>query len=226
MNSIEGIDQISTYFEKSNLIPAIIQEATSGQVLMLAYMNEESLAKTLETGETWFFSRSRQALWHKGESSGNTQQVVDIFGDCDYDTLLIRVIQKGPACHTGEKSCFFRPLQFSEQTGNLSEPFHQLFQVIQQRKKEKQEGSYTCYLFEQGIDKILKKCGEEASEVIIAAKNQDLKELENELVDLQYHLMVLMAAMDLPYEALTSEILRRSQKIGNLKNFHNVDKAT
>lgn len=226
MKAIEGVDQIKEYFLKGDLIPAIVQEAASGQVLMLAYMNEESLTRTLETGETWFFSRSRQSLWHKGETSGNTQQIVDIYGDCDQDTLLLRVRQNGPACHTGERSCFFRPLKSFEETQEEKEPFYQLYQVIQTRKKEKQEGSYTCYLFEQGIDKILKKCGEEASEVIIAAKNNDLKELENELVDLQYHMMVLMAAMDLPYEAVTSEILRRSQKIGNLKTFHNTDKVT
>jgi phosphoribosyl-ATP pyrophosphohydrolase/phosphoribosyl-AMP cyclohydrolase len=183
-------------FDEKGLVPAIIQDSVSKEVLTLAYMNGESLAKTLETGETWFFSRSRQELWHKGETSGNTQTVVSIDYDCDQDALLVQVNPNGPACHTGAVSCF------SDQVYEGNAPnftiLGKLEKVIQSREKERPEGAYTTYLFEKGIDKILKKVGEEAAEVIIAAKNRSAEELKWEAADLLYHLMVLLVEQDLP----------------------------
>jgi phosphoribosyl-ATP pyrophosphohydrolase/phosphoribosyl-AMP cyclohydrolase len=187
-------------FDEKGLIPAIIQDAGTKEVLTLAYMNEESLAKTIETGETWFFSRSRQELWHKGATSGNTQTVVGINYDCDHDAILVMVTPKGPACHTGSVSCF------SERTTGLED--YQILQslekVILERERERPEGAYTTYLFEKGVDKILKKVGEEAAEVIIAAKNRDHEELRWEAADLLYHLQVLLVEQGLPFK----EVLR------------------
>ena len=174
-------------FDEKGLVPAIIQDAGTKEVLTLAYMNEESLAKTIETGETWFYSRSRKELWHKGATSGNTQTVVSMNYDCDQDALLVLVYPKGPACHTGAVSCF------SERgyTGTSSLADYQILQslekVIVDRERERPEGAYTTYLFEKGVDKILKKVGEEAAEVIIAAKNRDAEELRWEAADLLYH---------------------------------------
>lgn len=191
-------------FDEKGLVPAIIQDASTKEVLTLAYMNKESLDKTLETGETWFFSRSRQELWHKGETSGNTQRVVSVNYDCDQDALLVLVNPKGPACHTGAVSCF------SEQVfeGNTSLGDYQILEslekVILDRERERPEGAYTTYLFEKGVDKILKKVGEEAAEVIIAAKNRDHGELKWEASDLLYHLMVLLVEQELPF----TEVLR------------------
>ena len=191
-------------FDEKGLVPAIIQDAGTKEVLTLAYMNEESLAKTIETGETWFYSRSRQELWHKGATSGNTQTVVSINYDCDQDALLVLVYPKGPACHTGAVSCFSE----RSYTGTSSLADYQILQslekVIVDRERERPEGAYTTYLFEKGVDKILKKVGEEAAEVIIAAKNRDAEELRWEAADLLYHLQVLLVEQGLPFK----EVLR------------------
>ncbi|WHY76825.1 bifunctional phosphoribosyl-AMP cyclohydrolase/phosphoribosyl-ATP diphosphatase HisIE [Neobacillus sp. WH10] len=191
-------------FDEKGLVPAIIQDAGTKEVLTLAYMNEESLAKTIETGETWFYSRSRQELWHKGATSGNTQTVVSMSYDCDKDALLVLVYPKGPACHTGAVSCFSERVM--EGNSNLGD--YQILQslekVIINREKERPEGAYTTYLFEKGIDKILKKVGEETAEVIIAAKNRDHEELKWEAADLLYHLQVLLVEQGLSFK----EVLR------------------
>lgn len=177
-------------YDEKGLIPAIVQDANSGKVLMLAYMNEEALQKTIETKETWFYSRSRQELWHKGATSGNRQIVKQIALDCDADTLLVTVEPLGPACHTGEVSCFFQPV--TSEIDERREVIHRLVDVIEDRKQNPVQGSYTTYLFEEGIDKVLKKVGEEASEVIIGAKNNDKEEIKWEVADLVYHTLVLM----------------------------------
>lgn len=191
-------------FDEKGLVPAIIQDAETMDVLTLAYMNKESLGKTLETGETWFFSRSRQELWHKGATSGNTQSVVSIKYDCDQDALLVLVNPKGPACHTGAVSCFTD--EVADRKMGLADYgiLQRLEQVIRQREQERPEGAYTTYLFEKGVDKILKKVGEEAAEVIIAAKNRDQEELRWEAADLLYHLQVLLVEQGLPFK----EVLR------------------
>ena len=182
-------------FDEKGLVPAIVQDSSSGQVLMMAYMNEESLAKTIESGYTWFFSRSRQKLWMKGETSGNTQQVEQILYDCDEDTLLVKVKQKGAACHTGNYSCFYRSLDGTAQDSAAADDSNilkELYSIIASRQKGMPEGSYTSYLFREGIDKILKKVGEESAEVIIAAKNRSKEEVVYETSDLIYHLLVMM----------------------------------
>jgi len=201
-------------FDERGLVPAIVQDAQSKEVLTLAYMNEESLRKSLETGETWFYSRSRKELWHKGATSGNTQRIVEMRYDCDQDALLVLVNPKGPACHTGSYSCFSE--RVNEQTASL--PSHrfsiisQLEQIIAERAAERPEGSYTTYLFEKGIDKILKKVGEEAAEVIIAAKNDDPNELQWEVADLLYHLLVLLRHQKLPLGSILQVLEDRYTK--------------
>lgn len=200
-------------FDEKGLVPAIIQDAQSLAVLTLAYMNKESLERTLATGETWFFSRSRQELWHKGETSGNTQTVVEIKYDCDQDALLVLVNPKGPACHTGAVSCFAQGV--TERKTNLGDYqiLQTLEQIIQQREQERPEGAYTTYLFEKGVDKILKKVGEESAEVIIAAKNRSHEELKWEAADLLYHLQVLLVEQGLPFtEVLKTLEERHHQK--------------
>ena len=197
---------LDKYFVKSELIPAIIQEESTGEILMLAYMNKESMAKTLETGYTWFWSRSRQELWNKGATSGHLQKVVSIHGDCDDDTLLIKVIQTGPACHTGSKSCFFNKIK---QVIEMNDTLVNLYETILERKANKQEGSYTCYLFEKGLDKILKKVGEEAAEIVIAAKNAVSDVLKYEIRDILYHMMVLMAERNVTWKEITKELASR-----------------
>lgn len=256
---------LSKYFVKAPLIPAIIQDAASKEVLMLAYMNEESMQKTIETGYTWFFSRSRNELWNKGATSGHIQRVIRMTGDCDDDTLLIEVEQVGPACHTGNKSCFYQDgIPFfrnaaegkecaqatidktgtsalsSIETGNGANEdvtdataLEELYQVILERHFTYAENSYTCYLFEKGLDKILKKCGEECSEVIIAAKNASLltddhkhsamEDTKNEICDLLYHLTVLMVNEGIGLDEINGILKERSRKIGNLKTFHTTD---
>jgi phosphoribosyl-ATP pyrophosphohydrolase/phosphoribosyl-AMP cyclohydrolase len=189
------------------LIPAIVQEATSGQVLMMAWMNSESLAITLREGRTCFWSRSRGELWRKGETSGHIQRVVSIATDCDADTLLIRVEQTGAACHTGAVSCFFEDILVDETPPNFS--IDALYALIKGRKEEKKEGSYTTYLFEKGDDKILKKVGEESTEVIVAAKNDDRDELIYELADLAYHALVLMVQKGISVEEIRAELASR-----------------
>lgn len=192
-------------YNDQGLIPAIVTDARTGKVLMLAYMNEESLKITIEEERTCFFSRSRNELWRKGETSGNVQQVVSIATDCDRDTLLINVIPAGPACHTGNESCFFNSLV------EYSAPFtiEGLMDLIKGRKTDKKEGSYTTYLFEKGRDKILKKVGEESTEVIIAGKADDKAETIYELADLIYHAMVLMADMDISVDDVIKELASR-----------------
>ena len=209
------------HFDEQGLIPAIIQEAHSGQILMLAYMNRESLEKTIATGCTWFYSRSRERLWMKGEESGHVQTVKSIRYDCDGDALLFQVEQTGVACHTGHASCFYRdiegqetePLVFSPEDiyGEKVGPgiLMQLYDLIYQRREEMPEGSYTTYLFDQGIDKILKKVGEESAEVIIASKNHAPQEIIYETADLFYHLMVLLVQEGIKPEAIFAELQKR-----------------
>lgn len=178
-------------FNEQGLIPAVVQDAQSKEVLTVAYMNEESLQKTIETNETWFFSRSRNELWHKGATSGNTQKVVSIKADCDQDSLVIEVVPAGPACHNGTTSCFTEMLVDNERPGSVG-ILPELANVIKQREIDMPEGAYTTYLFEKGIDKICKKVGEEATEVVIGAKNRDAEEVKWEAADLMYHLLVLL----------------------------------
>src|SRR5690625_2228521 len=186
------IDKVQ--FDKDGLIPAIVQDDVSGKVLMLAYMNKESLQKTIETKETWFYSRSRQELWNKGATSGNKQIITGIQLDCDGDALLITVTPHGPACHTGETSCFYETI-FGD-THSKREVIHNIVDIIEERRMNPQDGSYTTYLFNEGIDKVLKKIGEEASEVIIGAKNNDPNEIKWEVADLIYHTLVLLNITD------------------------------
>ncbi len=195
-------------FDQKGLIPAIIQDCSNGQVLMLAYMNEESYKKTIDTGYTWFYSRSRQELWNKGATSGNTQKVKELSYDCDGDTLLIKVEQKGPACHTGEKSCFFNRVT-SEKIMNIGEVLSALDDILKDRKANPVEGSYTTYLYEKGVDKILKKVGEESAEVIIAAKNPDKSELVYEASDLIYHLLVLLNEQGVELDEIKDQLIGR-----------------
>lgn len=178
-------------FNEQGLIPAVIQNVQSKEVLTVAYMNAESLQKTIETNETWFFSRSRNELWHKGATSGNTQKVVSIKADCDQDALVIEVVPAGPACHNGTTSCFTETLVDNERPGSVG-ILPELANVIKQREIDMPEGAYTTYLFEKGIDKICKKVGEEATEVVIGAKNRDAEEVKWEAADLMYHLLVLL----------------------------------
>jgi len=193
-------------FDEQGLAPAIVQDAHTREVLMLAYMNAESLARTLETGQTWFWSRSRKELWHKGATSGNTQQVIAITADCDNDAIVVLVEPAGPACHTGARSCF-GDLQVPEQhAGGL---LHELYELIKSRKEERPAGSYTSYLFDKGLDKILKKFGEEAAETIIAAKNEDKKQLIAETADLLYHLLVLLVEREVNLDDVRMELAQR-----------------
>ena len=200
-----NIDELK--FDEKGLIPAIVVDAVSKQVLTLAYMNRESLAITMEKGLTCFWSRSRGELWLKGETSGNYQHVVSITADCDKDALTVMVEPDGPACHLGTKSCFTNPVFESEELHEFS--LESLMTLIEGRKTEKKEGSYTTYLFEKGIDKILKKVGEENTEVIIAAKANDKKETIYEIADLTYHVMVLMIEMGISLEDIHRELASR-----------------
>ena len=194
-------------FNEQGLIPAVVQDAQSKEVLTVAYMNEESLQKTIETNETWFYSRSRNELWHKGATSGNTQKVVSIKTDCDQDALVIEVIPAGPACHNGTTSCFTESLVENTRPGSVA-ILPQLVEVIKQREIDMPEGAYTTYLFDKGIDKICKKVGEEATEVVIGAKNRDKEEVKWESADLMYHLLVLLQEQKVDiYEVL--EVLQK-----------------
>lgn len=205
-------------FDERDLVPAIVQDAESGEVLTLAYMNRESLLKTLETGETWFWSRRRQELWHKGETSGNIQTVVSLRLDCDSDALLLRVRQKGVACHTGEYTCFHQKLHDAASAspeadaGSLGEVLGKLGRLIHQRNRERPESSYTVKLLTGGLDRILKKIGEESGEVIIAAKNEKREELRWESADLLYHLMVLWEARGMHLSEIARELAGRAGK--------------
>lgn len=226
---MENISELK--FNESGLIPAIAQDYETKEVLMLAYMNAESLAKTLEGGKMCYYSRSRKQLWLKGETSGHFQTVVEAKYDCDLDSLLFLVKQEGAACHTGEHSCFYRSIPDSgkAQAGTAEnviaekceisadqaalarkEILYRLYEVIEGRRKNPVEGSYTNYLFEKGLDKILKKVGEETAEVIIAAKNQDKCELTYETSDLMYHLSVLMVNAGITWDDIFTELDKRS----------------
>lgn len=194
-------------FNEQGLIPAVVQDAQSKEVLTVAYMNEESLQKTIETNETWFFSRSRNELWHKGATSGNTQKVVSIKADCDQDALVIEVLPAGPACHKGTTSCFTETVVDNARPGSVA-ILPELVEVIKQREIDMPEGAYTTYLFDKGIDKICKKVGEEATEVVIGAKNRDAEEVKWEAADLIYHLLVLLQEQKVDvYEVL--EVLQK-----------------
>lgn len=198
------IDKIK--FNGHGLVPCIVQDVYTKEVLMLAYMNEESLKKSIETKETWFYSRSRQELWNKGATSGHKQIIKKMSYDCDGDTILVEVEQIGVACHTGAKSCFFETI-FEEEDKVFD--LGKLYNLIKERKENPVEGSYTNYLFDKGIDKILKKVGEESAEVIIAAKNPDLTELQYELSDLVYHSLVLMVERGLELKDIAEELKKR-----------------
>jgi len=233
-------------FDRDGLIPTIVQDRVTGEVLMLAYMNGESLERTIQSGETWFWSRSRGELWHKGATSGHTQKVVDIRLDCDDDTLLVRVDPQGPACHTGERTCFFRnanamgdhvvkpdattaelDIAFTRDTAAIEKlqgqvslvnvpamelgiQLQDLFKLVQERKDQRPPNSYTSYLFNSGLDKILKKIGEESAETIIAAKNEGTKELASEITDLLYHLLVLMVEREVSLRDIVEELSKRA----------------
>jgi phosphoribosyl-ATP pyrophosphohydrolase/phosphoribosyl-AMP cyclohydrolase len=186
----------------------IVQDARTREVLTLAYMNRQSLVRTLETGQTWFWSRSRNELWHKGETSGNTQEVVSLATDCDSDAIVVLVNPAGPACHTGARSCF--EVEHKDLNGLLA----QLYELIEQRERERPEGSYTTYLFDKGLDKILKKVGEEAAETIIAAKNDDPKLFAGEVADLIYHLLVLLVARGVSLDDVREELAQRRKRGG------------
>lgn len=201
------IDINKLKFDENGLIPAIVVDARTKKVLTLAYMNRESLKISMEKGLTCFWSRSRNTLWLKGETSGNYQHIVSITADCDYDALTVTVEKDGPACHTGADSCFTNPVWESENLHTFS--LEQLIELIRGRKTEKKEGSYTTYLFEKGLDKILKKVGEESTEVIVAAKNNDKKETVYEISDLTYHIMVLMIEMGISLEDIWAELASR-----------------
>ncbi len=229
------VHELMVNFSKTDgLLPAIVQDADTKEVLMLAYVNRESLQKTMETKTTWFWSRSRQELWNKGATSGNTQEVVDVRYDCDQDALLFLVRPQGPACHTGNNSCFYRsffdkwPL-YADDFGPVETPIagqkvggqpkpmslnflYQLEQFIRDRKQLPEEGSYTTYLFDKGIDKILKKVAEESGEVIIAAKNNSTEELVYEAADLIYHLIVLLQNQGVAIDQIIEELEARHHK--------------
>ena len=212
MNS--SIEEIR--FDEKGLVPVVVQDANTRVVLTLAYMTPASLKRTLETKETWFWSRSRASLWHKGETSGHTQRVTEILVDCDHDALTILVETNGPACHTGKPSCFHNTLlgadHAREESSDLGEVLNDLYALVESRKRERPKGSYTTYLFEHGLDKILKKVGEESSETIIAAKNEDLTAFSRETSDLLYHLIVLLVERGVPLNNIRDELLSRGKK--------------
>jgi len=228
-----SLEQVVEHIRWSDgLVPAIVQDVDTREVLMMAYMNRESLKLSLESGETWFWSRSRQELWHKGATSGNVQTITSLKYDCDGDTLLVEVKPNGPACHTGAVTCFHNEIiglpeksadkgsdNASEASASGSsdsesrfEVLAELESVIAERERERPEGAYTTYLFDKGVDKILKKIGEEASETIIAAKNKDNDELRLEVSDLMYHLLVLLQERKLPLDDIMSELSRRHER--------------
>lgn len=201
-----NIDELK--FDEKGLIPAVVQDAVSGKVLTVAYMNRESIEISMKEGRTCFFSRSRQELWRKGETSGNFQHIVSMTADCDKDALLVKVEKDGPACHLGNESCFHDNMLW--ESDELSEfTLEGLYQLLEGRMKDKPEGSYTTYLFEKGIDKILKKVGEECTEVIIAGKADDKKETVYEIADIAYHIMVMMVQMGISVEDVHRELASR-----------------
>lgn len=206
-------------FDKDGLVPAIVQDVRTHQLLTLAYMNEASLRRTMETGESWFWSRSRAKLWHKGETSGNTQRVMSIIPDCDGDAITLLVVPKGPACHKGAQSCFDDPSfagdmaqsRTTMEGSSIGETLDDLYSIVESRRLERPEGSYTTYLFEKGLDKILKKLGEETSETIIAAKNDQREPFVREVADLIYHLIVLLIDRRITLEDVSQELSGRKK---------------
>ena len=200
-----NVDELK--FDQNGLIPAVVQDYFSKRVLTVAYMNRESLEISMREGRTCFYSRSRQCLWRKGETSGNTQDIVTIKADCDGDALVVEVIKKGPACHTGSESCFFNPVYQSDDHQDFS--MEALYRLLEGRKTEPKEGSYTTYLFQKGIDKILKKVGEECTEVIVAGKGGDREETVFEIADLMYHVMVLMVEMGIQPKDIFAQLESR-----------------
>jgi phosphoribosyl-ATP pyrophosphohydrolase/phosphoribosyl-AMP cyclohydrolase len=216
----------SIAYDERGLVPAVVQDADTGQVLMLAWMNSEALRLTLETGQAHFWSRSRQELWHKGATSGNVQPVVEIRLDCDADALLLKVNPAGPACHTGQQSCFFRPIAEKTETEDIFEEavsritdrsvISELFAVICDRRDHPDPGSYTSRLIQQGENEILKKVGEEAIETILAAKAQGEQRLVEELADLTYHALVLLASRNLEPAHIAEELARRRRHLSTL----------
>lgn len=207
-NGSEGMNNMMDLkFDDNGLIPVVVQDYYTKQVLTVAYMNRESLAITMREGRTCFFSRSRQELWRKGETSGNTQEVVTITADCDKDALVIQVIKNGPACHTGANSCFFEPVYQSQTVPAFS--VDALYDMIRNRKENPKPGSYTNYLFDKGIEKILKKVGEESTEVVIAAARDKREEVVYEVSDLAYHLLVMMVETGVKPEDIVKELAGR-----------------
>ncbi|AIS52991.1 histidine biosynthesis bifunctional protein HisIE [Thermoanaerobacter kivui] len=217
------IDIEKLKFDERGLIPVIVQDYNTKQVLMLAYMNEESLKLSLEKKETYFFSRSRNEIWHKGETSGNIQKIKSIFYDCDGDALLIQVEPTGPACHTGNISCFYRSF-LEHQEAYDANILGKLYERVKERKEKPVEGSYTNYLFEKGIDKILKKIGEESTEVVLAVKNDSKEEIIYEISDLIYHLIVMLVQKDMQLEDIYKELGRRYYKPNEFKEEHQKNK--
>ncbi len=209
MDINEILDKIK--FDNSGLVPAITQDINTSEVLMLAYMNKEAITKTLEQGVVHYFSRSRQKLWKKGETSGNIQELKSFYYDCDGDTILVKVKQTGVACHTGAYSCFFNNVFEAKNIQKKDEILKDLYLLIKERRLNPIKDSYTCYLFEKGLDKILKKVGEETSEVIIGAKNNDKEELVYEISDLVYHLLVLMVNEGIQVDEIKMELSKRKK---------------
>ena len=204
------MDYAKIRWNKDGLIPAIAQDVKTGEVLMLAYMNEEAFQMTLQTGKMTYWSRSRKELWIKGLTSGHFQYVKSLTLDCDNDTILAKVAQVGAACHTGNHTCFFQELMKKEYDDtNPLRVFQNVYDVIVDRKNHPKEGSYTNYLFDKGIDKILKKVGEECTEIVIAAKNPDKEEIKYEISDFLYHAMVLMVEKGVTWEDITEELAKR-----------------
>ena len=201
------MENLKLKFDEKGLIPAIVQDHYTKQVLTLAYMNAETLALTIAEGRTVFWSRSRQEIWRKGETSGNVQRVVSITADCDADALVVEVVKDGPACHTGAESCFFQPVYVSEELKQFT--YEGLYELIKGRKTNPKEGSYTTYLFDKGLEKILKKVGEECTEVIIAGGKRDKEETVFEISDLCYQVLVLMVELGISVEDITRELEKR-----------------
>ena len=201
------MENLKLKFDEKGLIPAIVQDHYTKQVLTLAYMNAETLALTIAEGRTVFWSRSRQEIWRKGATSGNVQRVVSITADCDADALVVEVVKDGPACHTGAESCFFQPVYVSEELKQFT--YEGLYELIKGRKTAPKEGSYTTYLFDKGLEKILKKVGEECTEVIIAGGKRDKEETVFEISDLCYHVLVLMVELGISVEDITRELEKR-----------------
>ena len=202
------MDLSNIKFDNSGLVPVIAQDALTSRVLMLAYANAEALELSAKSGWAHYFSRSRNELWKKGETSGNLQSIVSISYDCDGDAVLYKVIPQGPACHTGETSCFFNSLAQLKEAAGADELIKE-YEIIKERQAQPQEGSYTCYLLNKGMDKIAKKVGEEAVEVVIAGKNGDREEICYETADLLYHLMVLLAQQDISLYDICAEMRKR-----------------